>query len=208
MADILADVQSAPATPSAGQSVLYPDTTSKAWWSRDESGVYRGQWCRASVAAQGAGFASDTYVTGSGLLIPGFGLQPGMVFRWQISASKTAASVAAPVYTVRIGAAQSTGDTSRIALTGAAQTAAADVGMLTVLVTVRSVSASGVLAGAVAWTHNAPATGFAANDAGAVEGVSAGFDNSALGGLYVGLSINGGASSAWTITQCFGQVIC
>lgn len=28
------------------------------------------------------------------------------------------------------------------------------------------------------------------------------FDNSALGGQYIGLSINGGASAAWTISQC------
>lgn len=208
MADLLFDNQSAPSTPSAGQNILYPDTTSKMWWSKDEDGLYHGHTYRAAVAAQGAGFASDTYVTNSGLLLPGFGMQAGMVFRWTISASKTAASTATPVYQVRIGAAQTTGDTSRLSLTGPAQTAATDIGLLTILVTVRSVSGTGVIQGTAGWSHNSAATGFANNDGGHVEGTSSAFDNSALGGSYVGLSINGGTSSSWTLTQVVCEMFC
>lgn len=208
MADLLLDVQSAPSTPSAGQGVIYLDTTSKMLWTKDDAGLYHGAYRRASVAAQGAGFASDTYVTNSGLLIPGFGMQAGMTFIWWISASKTAASTATPVYTVRIGSNQTTADTSRVALTSSAQTAAADVGLLTIMVTVRNVGASGVLQAHMSWSHNAAAAGFASTDAGAVEASGAGYDNSAQGGLYVGLSINGGASSAWTLTQCVSELSC
>jgi hypothetical protein len=208
MADILLDVQSAPTTPSAGQAVLYIDTTTKTLFTRDDAGLYRGQWVRAATAAQGAGFASDTYVTNSGLLVPGFGMQAGMVFMWQISGSKSAAGTNAPVYTVRLGAAQSTADTARITLTSSAQTAAADVGILTIMVTVRNVGASGVLAGTASWSHNAAAAGFASTDAGAVEANSAAFDNSAVGGQYLGLSINGGASASWTLTQVVAELLC
>lgn len=208
MADLLFDNQSAPSTPSAGQNILYPDTTDKRWWTKDENGLYHGQSTRVAVAAQGAGFASDTYVTNSGILLPNFGMQAGMVFRWTISASKTAAGTAAPVYSVRIGTLQTTGDTARLQLTGPAQTAAADIGLLTLLLTVRSVSATGVIQGTANWSHNGAATGFCNNDSGSVEGSSAAFDNSALGGNYVGLSINGGASASWTLTQCVAEMWC
>jgi len=42
-------------------------------------------------------------------------------------------------------------------------------------------------------------------EVGQVEGTSAGFDNSNLGGSYIGLSINGGASAAWTVTQVIAE---
>ena len=215
MADILLDVQSAPATPSAGQGVIYLDTTSKMLFTKDDSGLYHGAIRRAAVAAQGAGFATDTYVTNSGLLIPGFGMQAGMTFQWEISASKSGASTATPVYTVRIGSAQSTADTARLTLTGPAQTAIADIGSLFISVTVRSVGGAGVLQGTAFWSHRGTAasttvsgTGFANDVTGHVEGTSAGYDNSSQGGLYAGLSINGGTSSSWTLTQCIGSLEC
>lgn len=208
MADLLIDVQSAPVTPGAGQGVIYLDTTTKLLWTKDDAGLCHGAYRRASVASQGAGFAADTYVTNSGLLIPGFGAQAGMTFLWFISASKTAASTATPVYTIRIGAAQGTGDTARVALTGPAQTAAADVGILTIVATVRNIGASGVIQATASWNHSAASTGFANNTAGAVEGASSAFDTTALAGLYAGLSINGGASSAWTLTQCVAELSC
>lgn len=195
------------ASPPTGKGRLFVDSVSQVPVFKNASGIYIGGSTQASVAAQGAGFSSDTYVTGSNLLIPSFGMQAGMTFIWQISASKTAASTATPVYTIRTGALATTGDTARLALTGPAQTAAADVGILTVMVTVRTVAASGVIQGTACWSKSADATGFANNDAGAVEGSSAGFDNTAMGGgVYVGLSINGGASSSWTLTQVLAEI--
>ena len=206
MADILIDNESAPSTPAAGKSILFVDTTTKKFGQMDESAIVQGILSRNSAnASQGAGFAADTYVTNSGLLIPSFGMKAGMLFRWLITASKTAAGTAAAVYTVRIGAAQSTADTARLTLTASvAQTAAVDNGHLIVTAQVRNVGAAGVIAGAASWAKSQAGT---AGFGGSIDGVSSSFDNSALAGQYVGLSINGGASAAWTLTSVHSELI-
>jgi hypothetical protein len=73
--------------------------------------------------------------------------------------------------------------------------------VIQILLAVRTVAATGVIQGTVSMDHNLAATGFATDASSIVVGTSAGFDNSALGGSYIGLSIDGGASAAWTITQ-------
>lgn len=179
-------------------------STGAVWQSF--SGITR----NASIASQGAGFATDTYVTDSALLIPSVGFQARSMFLWRLSASKTAAGVATPIYNIRIGSAKTTADTARLTLTGPAQTAVADIGTLNIMVTVRSVSATGVIQGTAWWDHRGTAasstggTGFANDATGHIEGTSAAFDNSALAAQYVGLSINGGTSAAWTFTQVQG----
>lgn len=213
MADVLLDVQSAPATPSAGQGLIWVDTTAKIICVKDDTGRVNAVSSNAAIAAQGAGFAADTYVTNSDILIPSFGMQAKTRVVWRMSASKTAAGVATPIYTVRIGAARTTADTARLTLTGPAQTAIADIGNLNIMVTVRNVGAAGVLQGTAWWDHRGTAasstggTGFANDGTGHVEGTSAAFDNSALGGSYIGLSIDGGASAAWTVTQAIAEAV-
>lgn len=206
MADILIDNQSAPTTPASGKSLLFVDATTKKLAQMDDGGILQGILSRNSAtASQGAGFAADTYVTNSGLLIPSSGLKAGMLFRWLITASKTAAGIAAAVYTIRSGANQSTADTSRLALTAsAAQTGVADNGTLIVTVQVRNVSASGVIAGAASWAKTQAGT---AGFGGSLDGVSSAFDNTGMGGLYFGLSINGGTSAAWTLTSVHAELI-
>lgn len=196
-----------------GYGIWWPDSTTHLPVFTDQSGRHWGHSHNAAIAAQGAGFSSDTYVTNSDLLIPSFGVQAKTVFTWRISASKTGAGTATPVYSVRIGANRTTGDIARLQLTGPAQTAVADIGTLVIMVTVRTVAASGVLQGTAWWEHRGTSAstttqgvGFANDGTGHVEGTSAGFDNSALGGSYVGLSVDGGASAAWTLTQCFAEV--
>jgi len=207
MADLLLDKQGKPTAPAAGQSITYVDNQSSTLCMLDSAGKVKGSDHRASIAQQ-AGFAADTYVADSALVIPSCGMQPGMVFEWDIVASKTAAGVAQPNFTVRSGANQSLADAARLALQSSAQTAAADVAKIHVQVTVRSVNAAGVIRGHVEIKHNLAATGFASTPAGfdLIEASSAGFDNSALGGQFVGLSINGGAAAAWTIEQVIGRV--
>lgn len=205
MADVLLDTQSVPVTPSSGQAVLWVDSTSKLLLARNDAGEVSGSQHNASIATQ-SGFSSDTYVTNSDLRIPSGGVQAKTIFRWTFSVAKTAAGVAAPVYQVRIGANRTTADTSRLSITGPAQTAAADNGYIQLVVTVRSVGASGVLQGMVRLDHNLATTGFATNASGIVQVTGSGFDNSALGGQYVGISINGGASAAWTMTQARAEV--
>jgi hypothetical protein len=90
------------------------------------------------------------------------------------------------------------------------QTAIADIGTLNVMVTCRNAGAAAVLQGTAWWDHRGTAantttsgTGFANDSTGHVEATSAAFDaqGSAIGGLNVGLSLNAGASAAWTVTQ-------
>lgn len=203
MADILIDNQTLPATPAAGKSVIYVDSTTKKLVQLDDGGITRGTLARNyTTASQGAGFAADTYVTNSNLLVPSSGIQAGMVFRWTIGVSKTAAGTAAAVFTVRLGTGLATTDTSILGLTQqTAQTAAVSSGIIEVYVHVRSSGAAGVVAGAV---------GVATNTAGlgsGIDAVSGSVDLSAASGKSMGLSINGGASAAWTITSCVGQLL-
>lgn len=210
MAEILLDTQSGPATPASGQGFIFVDTTAKILVLKDDTGTFKAASANAAVTNQ-AGFAADTYLANSNILIPSFGLQAKTVFRWQISASKTAAGVATPVYILRIGAAGSVADAAIITLTGPAQTAIADVGTLNILATVRNIGAAGAVQATAWWDHRGTVasstngTGFANDGTGHVEAASAGVDMTALAGKFVGLSLNGGASAAWTVTQAIAE---
>lgn len=215
MADVFVANQSAPATPSSGNSVIFVDSTAKILCVKDDAGRVAGYSFNSATAAQSAGgFATDTYVTNSDILIPSFGVQSKTQFMWTLSASKTGAGTATPIYAIRIGSLRSVVDTARLTLTGPAQTAIADIGTLCIVCTVRNVGASGVIQGTAYWSHRGTAantttsgTGFANDSTGHVEGSGAGFDNSNLGGSYIGLSINGGLSAAWTVTQAQAEAV-
>jgi hypothetical protein len=214
MADILLDLESFPLAPAAGKGLIFLDGTAGILMTRDAvTGRVNGFSMNAALVTQN-GFAADTYVTNSDILIPSVGLQTKTNFRWRISASKTAAGVAAPVYNIRIGSLRTTADASaRAALAGPAQTAIADIGTLNVLATVRNIGAAGIIQATAWWDHTGTAasstggTGFANDSSGHVQGASAAFDNTAaaMAGLFVGLTVNGGASAAWTVTQCVAE---
>lgn len=202
MADILIDGQAAPSTPASGKSVLWVDSTTKKFVQTDDAGHRYGTLSRNwATASQGAGFAADTYITNSGLLIPSFGMEAGQLYRWIITLSKTAAGTATPILQVRIGSAQTTADTSRITLTGQAATAAVSGGLLIATCHVRSVGASGVLVASFGFVSGIPGLG------GGIDGVASTFDNTALAGQFVGLSFNGGASAAITVTAVHSELI-
>ena len=214
MGKLLLDAESAPSTPASGKGRIWVDSTAPGLFFRDAAGRAYGYSFNSATAAQGAGFATDTYVTNSDILIPSFGVQAKTQFLWTISASKSGASTAAPAYAIRIGALRTVVDTARLTLTGPAQTAIADIGTLTIMCTVRNVGAAGVIQGTAWWSHRGTAantttsgTGFANDSTGHVEGSGAGFDNQNLGGSYIGLSINGGLSSSWTITQVQAEAV-
>src|SRR5687767_11489060 len=95
-------LQANPPTPSQDSARIFVDSIAEILCVKDDSGRVRGQSNNSSIASQGAGFATDTYVTGSDLIIPSFGLQARTMFRWVLSASKTAAGTATPVYSIRI----------------------------------------------------------------------------------------------------------
>lgn len=207
MAELLFDTQSKPATPGANTAFLYPDSRSKVWTGVDDTGLARsngGLLVNANTANVVANTA-DTYLAGSEIIVPNHGLQAKTTFHWRFSASKTAAGVAGPVFSIRVGTAGTTADTARLTLTGPAQTAAVDVGTFDLTVVLRNVGAAGVLAGALAIIHNTGgATGFANSISPVIENTGAGFDTTTAN-LIVGVSCNPGAAGVWTFVTITGR---
>jgi len=156
----------------------------------------------ASVANQGAGFATDTYITGSEILMPETRLQAKTCYELTFNVTKTAAGTATPIITLRTGANASTADTARCTFTFTAGTAAADEGVVHVYAVFRSVGAgsAAVLQGLAQITHRLSVTGLTGTNAVSEPEVatSSGFD-STVANTYIGVSVNGGASAAWTV---------
>lgn len=198
MARLTMTEEGTPSTPGSGIGTAFFDNSNSQWVQKNDAGLYLGDMNKA-ITAQIASHSADTYY-GLGLQLPSFSMQAGMTWFWRFVATK-GGGTATPIYTVRIGTNQTTADTSRLAITGPAQTAVADTGFFTIGVTCRNVGASGVLQGFAYVQHNLAATGFANTPAGfsLVQGTSAAFDNSALQGQYIGLSVNPGTSGAWVV---------
>lgn len=159
-----------------------------------------------STASQGAGFASDTYLTGSNILLPSSRPKGGTRYTVTFEMSKTAAGTATPIFTLRYGTNASTADTALTTHTFAAGTAAADAAYVTVDVYFRSVGSgtSAVVSATVSLDTNLTTTGFS-NAVKNVQAASSGFD-STTANTYLGLSVNGGTSAAWTVNQVFAKL--
>lgn len=204
MADILIDNEGTPGTPAASKSYLWVDSTTKKFVQTDDSGARHGGVISKnfSTATLSPSVSTDTYITNSGILIPSYGMEAGQHFRWVFTATKTATGTTAYVATLRLGANQSTADTARATLTAnQVQSAAISHATFFVDVLVRSVSATGQLIAAIncASSVGTTATGFG----GGVVNVPSTFDNSAVAGQYLGLSINTTAG-VWTIDAIYG----
>lgn len=154
-----------------------------------------------SVTTPGAGFAADTYVVGSSVAIPATGLQAGTRYHMFFEVSKTAAGVATPILNIRFGTNGSTADTARCTLTFTAQTAATDTGTFEVWVTFRTVGSgtAAVMQCVSQRLHGASVTGFGNLVSETQKATSGGFDSTVASSI-VGVSANGGASAAWTIS--------
>jgi hypothetical protein len=153
----------------------------------------------SSIAAQGPGFAADTYLAGSNVLIPNGLPRVGTKYRCRFDMSKTAAGVATPIISLRIGPSGNITDTLRATLTFALQTAAIDAGMFDIVATFRSIGAgaAAVLQARGELRHQLSITGLSTSVSGAVFNTSAGFDSTPTGN-FIGLSVNGGAAAVWT----------
>lgn len=154
-----------------------------------------------SVASQGAGFATDTYLAGSSIAIPSTALKAGSRYHLIFNASKTAAGTATPILNIRFGTGGVVGDASKCAITFTAQTAAADTGSFEVWATFRTVGSgtSAVLQCVGQRRHGASTTGFGTLVGETKAVTSAGF-SSAVANSIIGTSVNGGTSAAWTVT--------
>lgn len=160
----------------------------------------RGRVHNASVANQGAGFATDTYLTGSDVLIPAGRLQAKTKYRCKFNVTKTGAGTATPIINVRVGTAASTADTSRGTLTFSAQTAVADEGTFEITAVFRTVGSgtSAVLQSLGQLSHRLSITGLGVGVSEPEVATSGGFD-STVASLKIGCSVNGGTSAAWTV---------
>lgn len=197
MADILLDVQSAPSTPSAGQAVVFVDTTTKNLHTRNDAGVHRGYVYNQSTTSQSPAAATLTYITNSNLAIPTNKLQIGTCFRWTLSVTKTGAGAATATFNIRVGTAGTTADAAVITFTKKAGTAAADEGTIVISAVVRSIGAAGVMVGQFSMTHNLATTGHLTTGSESLNVVSAGFDMTVVN-LIAGISVTSAASELYT----------
>jgi hypothetical protein len=152
-----------------------------------------------SVAQQGAGFAADTYLTGSN--VPLVNPTVGTLYIATFDVSKTGAGIATPIIIVRVGTAGSTSDTARLTFTFNAGTANADVGQFMVRALFRTVGSgtSAVLQGRATLIKGATATTGLINLVGqALQVTSGGFDSTPTNNI-IGMSYNGGTSAAHTV---------
>lgn len=159
-----------------------------------------------SVTSQ-TGFATDTYLVGSDVLIPaGFPIV-GTTYRLIFDVTKTNAGTATPIITIRVGTAGTTADTSRVVFTFGAGTTAVDTGIFEAIVTFRTVggSTTAVLQGICRLTSNLTTTGLS-NAVKARATTSSGFD-STVSSLKIGASYNGGTSAAHTIQLVRAELI-
>jgi hypothetical protein len=149
--------------------------------------------------------AADSYLLGSRLDVAAVAARASL--RWRMWLTKTAAGVAAPSFKIRLGSAGGLTDTSRLALAGPAQTAAADAAYVEIVATFRAVGEAAVIAAVMRMTHNLDSTGFAVLGTPTVVGQSAAFDSTRHQPLQAGLSVDPGAAGVWTVKGLISELI-
>lgn len=166
-----------------------------------------GSLTNQSVTSVSAGFATDTYLAGSQILIPTQRPRIGTRLRVRFDMTKTAAGTATPIVTLRYGTLGTTGDAALCTFTFGAGTAAADTGIFEVNAVYRSVGTgtTAVLQGICDLTSNLATTGMSSTIK-AVANTSAGHD-STTANTYLGLSFNGGTSFSGTNTTVVTELI-
>lgn len=161
----------------------------------------------ASSAAQTLGGNQDTYLTGSAVAIPQGKIQVGTQYRCKFNVVKTGAGTGAPTIGVKVGTAGTTADTTRVTLTFAAQTAVIDEGVFEVLCTFRQSGATSLIQALGNLWHRLVTTGLNVTATfTSVLNTGAAFDATAAN-LKIGLVINTGASSSWTIQVVQAELV-
>lgn len=200
---------SAPATPASGRIAAYFDNTgTPVLRYKDDTGLDRsvGAVRNYSTSQQSISAATLTFIAGSALAIPKIKLQAGAQIRWRFNMAKTAAGSAASTIAVTFGTAGTTADTARVSFTKPAGTAAADEGLVEILLTIRSIGATGVAIGTLQMTHNLNSTGHCTTANVVVTTVSAGFDMT-VADLIAGLVITTGASDVITVEHVQAELV-
>lgn len=204
MANIIYANEASPSTPVSGSTTTYVDSTSKLFSTKDDTGavVTMPASLKNQSLASVTGYASDTYVVGSGISLGAFLPRAGMRYHCVFDVTKTAAGVATPILVLRFGTAGTTSDAAICTFTFNAQTAVVDNGVIELFATFRAVGASAAVQGMATLRHNLAVTGLGSvNPAGWQQVlVTSSTFNSAVANSIVGVSVNGGASAAWTTT--------
>lgn len=162
--------------------------------------LYTGEPSANAVTTPAAGFAADTLLTGSVVVIPAGLPAVGTTYKLRFYVAKTAAGTATPIINIRIGTAGTAADTARLTFTFGAGTAVADEGLFEVMATFRTVGATttAVISGYAVLTNNLQTTGLSSTIK-AKSVTSAGFD-STVANLKISASYNGGTSAAHTVS--------
>lgn len=155
----------------------------------------------ASTADQSIGASTTAYLTNSNINIPASGVHAGSTFTWRVTMSKTAAGTVANTFDVRFGTNGTTSDASRCSFTQGTQTVVADTAVVDITVTVRSVSATGVIACNYRMTHNLATTGFDNTLQTKTTNVTSGTFDDTVANSIIGLSYTTGASYSITVQQ-------
>jgi len=182
-----------------GESLTY--TEGLGWFHNKQAiaGLASGKATTAQIASHSA----DTYYLGMETTYNGVTrLRAGCFFTWAFGVVK-GAGTAAPVFSIRHGSAGTVADTSRCAMTLAAQTAVAVSGYIIVDASFRSIGAAAIIVGRVSLVHQLATTGLNVTTTGMqlVQTVGASYDSGIANGI-LGLSVNPGASAAWVVESC------
>lgn len=205
---ILAEQSATPATPSSGKVAIFSDTTANPRIKTvDDAGVVSvvgPSPTNASTVAVAAGYATDTYLAGSSIIIPAGHWKVGTTYKCVFDMTKTAAGTAQFTVIIRMGTLGTTGDAAICTFAYAVGTAAIDSGIFTVVANFRTVGAgtAAVLQGRIMCNHHLAATGLittGASGTGVLYVTSSGFASTTQ--THIGLSVNGGASFSGTNTQ-------
>ena len=214
MSQLIYNEQSvSPSTPASGKvGQFYYNTNPPLLAQTDDNGlVYLPSGLASSSIANATGFSSDTYLAGSGIVLPVANLFKAQTqYQCTFDMTKTAAGTAAFTINVRLGTLGTTADTSRLSLAFAAGTAVGDTGTFTLIVNFRSIGSgtAAVINGMITCNHLLAATGLittGASGTGIILGTGSGFDSTTP--TRIGISVNGGAAFAGTNTIVQSRLI-
>lgn len=198
------------ATPASGVSAWFVDSVKKLPFLKIDTGSMQGSMSNQSVTTPAGGFASDTYLVGSSILVPDGFFRVGTAYKLEFDVTKTGAGAAAAILNVRIGTNASVADTSILTFTFTTQTGVIDNGTFKILAVFRTVGSgtSAVVQGKATLNHKLAATGLTSTPAGFEElyVTSSGF-NSTTTGVTIGTSVNGNTSAVWTITLVRAELV-
>ena len=171
------------------------------------SSAQRKIWYNRSTSTVSGGYAADTYLAGSSIVVGTAGWATGGLYRCLFDILKTGAGVATFTVSLRVGTAGTTSDTAITTFSVGAGTAVADQGQVEVIFILRSTGLSAAWAARGTFMHNntsnaglwpAPTIilgGFA------VSGTTINTGSATT----IGLSINGGTSFSGTVGMVEAQ---